>query len=546
MGLLTRLLAGDDGGSTKGPLDDFWYKAVTGGTSSTGLPITPDVAMEVSAVFACVKVLGETMGMLPLIVYERTGETSKQRAVDDPVYALTHRAPNAWQTPYEFKENLTAWAALHGNGYALKVFGITGIVEELIPLHPTLVTPELTATRTIRYQVRQPDGTKKPYTQGEMFHIRGLSLDGVGGIAMSRQAREAIGLARAMEAFGARYFANDTTIGMVIEHPGKLGPEAHTHLKESFSSNYGGVMNAWKPKVLEEGMKMNRIQANGKDAQLIEGRLHQVIEICRFFRMQPHKIAHLIQSTFSNIEHQAIEHVTDTIQPWAVRWEQAVARDLILDDEKHFAEFDLRALIRGDMVATSAYWESRFKLGSASPNQIRAAFGENPEPGGDRYYVNAATVPLDDEGLPIMPAKAPGAGSAPSNVPADGAANAARIFAPLMADAVDRIARAETRELEKRAGKAAEDFGRFAAWSDEYYTAHLGYIEKTLAPVADAWAASTGCRVAVAALAAAMVDEGRMAVLSPAFRADPHSVIAARSPSIAARLFSAFSLERAA
>ena len=112
-------------------------------------------------------------------------------------------------------------------------------------------------------------------------------------------------------------------------------------------------MNAWKPKVLEEGMKLTRVQANGRDAQLIEGRLHQVIEICRFFRMQPHKIAHLIQATFSNIEHQALEHVTDTIQPWAVRWEQAVARDLILDDEQHFAEFDLRALIRGDMAATS-------------------------------------------------------------------------------------------------------------------------------------------------------------------------------------------------
>jgi HK97 family phage portal protein len=555
MGFVSRLLAGPDDAGARGPTDDFWYlDKLGGGPSATGLIITPEIAVMCSAVFACLKVLGETMGMLPLIVYERTGEdgTSKRRATEDSVYALTHRAPNAWQTPFEFKENLTVWAALHGVGIAIKVYGPTGTVDELIPVHPSRVRVERTVSRTLRYLIQQADGTWKPYTQDEIFHINGLSFDGVSGVSMSRQAREAIGLARAMEAFGARYFANDTTVGLVLEHPLKLSDEAHKRLSDSFSTNFGGVMNAWKPKVLEEGMKMNRLQASGKDAQLIEGRLHQVIEICRFFRMQPHKIAHLVQATFSNIEHQGLEHVTDTIQPWAVRWEQAVARDLILDDEKYFAEFDLRQLIRGDMAARSAYWQIRFNLGTASPNDIRAAEGENPVAGGDRYYVNAATVPLDDKGLPIMPAPAAGADTTARadyyDAPAKDteAASAATVFAPLMADAADRIARAETRELSKRAGKASEDYGRFAAWVDEYYTAQHGYIEKTLAPVADAWAASTGRRVAVASLAAVLVDDGRLAALGPAFRADPSSIIASRSTAIAARLSFAFSLERAA
>src|ERR1043166_792196 len=317
-----------DGGH--GPLDDFWYLPL-GMRTQTGLTVSPAIALEVSAVFACVKVISETIASFPIVVYERVTETERQRAIKHPVYDLLHRRPNAWQTSYEFRETLTAWAALHGNGYARKVTDRTGVVRELIPIHPDLVTIEIVAgdpgigpralqtsytpdalssraetgnELQLRYQVRQPDGTKKAYVQDEILHIRGLSFDSISGVMISRVAREAISLARAMEAYGARYFANDATIGLALEHPGVLSKPAHDRLKESFTRDFAGVGNAWKPKILEEGMKLNRISASGKEAQLTEARAGQVIEICRFYRMPPHKIQHMLQSTFTNIEHQ--------------------------------------------------------------------------------------------------------------------------------------------------------------------------------------------------------------------------------------------------
>lgn len=551
MGLVQRLLGAEDDAGARGPTDDFWYKAV-GVATAAGLRLGPDTAMEVSAVFACVKVIAETLATLPLVLYHRIDATSKERAVDDSLYWLLHSRPNAYQTAFEFKETMSAWAVLHGSACAFKIFGSNGELQELDPIHPSLVKTERLPSRKLRFQVLQSDGTRKPYTQDEIFRIRGLSLDGVDGIAMSRQAREAIALARAMEAFGSRYFANDTTIGVTLEHPNKLSPEAHARLKESFAANHGGVNNAFRPKILEEGMKLNRIQANGKEAQLTEGRLHQVIEICRFFRMPPHKIAHLIQATFSNIEHQALEFVSDTMMPWAARWEQAITRDLIVDEREYVAEFLMLALLRGDAAARATYYKERFNMGSISPNEIRALENENPVPGGDRRYVNSATVPLDEEGVPVpsSPPSAPNpepAGGASAPDPADdttdATASAHLAFAVLVADASERISRAETREIEKRADKATEDAVRFVGWAREVYAVHQGYVVRAVAPLAQAWQLAGGRAIDVQALAAELCAQGLAAVSAENFTSSFAAWRDARQAEIAAALTAHLQLE---
>lgn len=533
-----------------GPTDDFWYAPV-GEKSLTGLRVTPENAMLVSTVFACVKVISETLATLPLIVYERVSEHEKMRAYGVPEYKLLHSTPNGWQTPYDLKENLTAWAALHGRGIAQKIIGPTGAVEELDPIHPSLVRVEKLNTRRLRYWVRQADGTEKPFVQGEIFHLRGFSLDGIDGVNLSRQAREAIALAQAMEAFAARYFANDATVGLVLEHPGKLGDEAHKHLASSFAG-WGGVMNAFRAKILEEGMKLNRVSVNAKDSQLTEARLHQVVEICRYYRMPPHKVQHLMEATFSNIEHQAIEFSTDTIKPWAVRWEEAVTRDIIVDDEKYFAEFNLKALMRGDNAAQSTYYRERFNIGTLSRNDIRALENENPIEGGDTYYIQGAMVPIGDDGKPEYPDKAPGAGTDPRNTEppdakaptpalvADPSRSARTAFRVLVTDAAERIANAEAREIEKRIGKAATDPTRFAAWAEEYYSgAHLGYIGRTLAPLAEAWNAIGGAVDAAVCAEALTLAGGQY--IAHAWRKDaPDKVVANRRASIGQIILSYF------
>jgi HK97 family phage portal protein len=552
MGLFSSLLGSTDANPRGGPDNDFWYTPIGKLATMAGIRITPEIALQVSAVFACIKVISETLAALPLIVYERLSDREKQRAYAAPEYQLLARAPNGWQTPYDFKENLTAWAALHGGGYAIKVPGDDGFTTaELDPVHPKLMRVEKLPSRRLRYWIRQPDGTEKPYVQGEILHIRGFAPDGIAGLNLSESAKEAIALARALDAFAARYFANDTTVGVILEHPGKLSPAAHDNLRASFVANYGGVNNAWRPKILEEGLKLNRLEAKAKDAQLTEGRLHQVIEICRFYRMPPHKVQHLLNATFSNIEHQAIEFVGDTMTPWAVRWEEAVTRDIIVDDAKYFAEFLMTALLRGDQAARSAYYTQRFNIGTISRNEIRALENENPIVGGDTYYVQGALVPLDDNGVPQQP-KRDGSNTAPQNTatrdPATDARDnaAARLSASrpalrtLIADAADRIARAEQRELEKRTDKAGADFDRFARWADTFYAAHAVYAARTLVPLADAWAQLGAEKLDADSIARAIAADGRRVVASPEFVRDPAAAIVGCCDRVTTLILTAF------
>lgn len=547
MSFLQRLMSGGGGlQAAADPTDDIWY-GIAGTDTMAGLRVTPAIALEVSTVFACVKVISESLAILPLVVYERVNEKEKARAYRDPVYRLLHKLPNGWQTPFEFKELLTRWAVLYGNGIALKVFDATqSEVVALLPVHPDLVRTEQLRTGELRYHIRQPDGTETVKLQGEVLHLRGPSTDGIDGMNLSKMAREAIALARAMESFGARYFANDTTVGVVIEHPGQLSKDAHQRLKDSLAAD-GGWQNAHKAKILEEGMKLTRTLVQAKDAQLLEGRAHEVVEICRFWRVPPHKVQHLANATFSNIEHQAIEFVTDTIQPWATRWEQVVTRDLIVEDDRYFAEFLMAALLRGDNAARAQYYRERFYLGTLSRNDIRALENEGPVEGGDVFYVQGATVPLDANGHPMLPAAAPApAGPARARdpeeerraspreavpaapVPAPPAPRrspARAVFKSLLSDAAERIAKAETRELEKRADRAIEDYTRFASWVEEFYAAHLHYAAKTLQPIAEAWTAHTGAAIDVPMVALRLKDHGRAIALSAEFCQAPKQVI---------------------
>jgi HK97 family phage portal protein len=364
------------------------YQPITGLTLS-GQRVTPDSSLRTAAVYACVRVLTETIASLPLIVYRREDNGGKTRARNHPLFTLLHDQPNNWQTAYEFIEMMQGHLELRGNAYAEIIPGRRGFVDQLIPLHPDKVEVEVLKNGQLDYLYRERPGNIRRIEQDMMFHVRGWGSNGYVGASPIALAAEAVGMSLAAQEYGARFFENDASPGGVLEHPGTLKDDAATErMRKSWQEAHTGK-NRGKIAILEEGLKYTKIGLTNKDAQFLESRKFQAEEIARIFRVQPHKIGLLDKATFSNIEHQAIEFVVDTIRPRVRRWEQAIQRDLILQKGTFFAEFLIDGLLRGDIK--SRYEAYKIALGGAgSPafmrvNEVRVTENMNPiGPEGDQ------------------------------------------------------------------------------------------------------------------------------------------------------------------
>lgn len=423
-----------------GPTDDFWYNTI-GPVTSSGMRVTEDSAMQVSVVFACIKVLAESVAQLPLIVYERDGE-SRKKAPDHPLYALLHDQANSWQTAFEYREMMQGHLALRGNAYAFKDLSRNGEVTQLIPLHPGRVTPERMDNGRIRYAVRNPEtvarasGTQH-YSQDEIHHLRGLSSDGLVGLSPIGQARETVGMTMAAQEFGARFFQNDAKPGGVIEHPGAFKSEADLkRFKQGWEESQSGV-NRHKTAVLEHGLKYTEIGMSNEDAQFLETRKFQVEDVARVFRMMLHMIGHTEKATSwgTGIEQMTIAFVVYTLGPWLVRWEQAILRDMITKPDKFYAEFLTDGLLRGDTKARHDAHASAIVNGWKTRNEVRIQENMNPLDG------------LDD---PLQPLNMTPAG-------AD-------------TEAAARLAESEITEL--RAAYDSEKEGSFIAATRDIYAEH--------------------------------------------------------------------------
>lgn len=378
MSLISRLLGGSLRAETPGPGADFWYQP-TSGPSASGQRVTPDSALRVAAVYACVKVLAETIAQLPLVIYRRLPGGGKERATDHPLYDILRNKPNNWQTAFEFREMMAGHLALRGNAYAEIVPGPRGHVDQLIPLHPDRVRVNRLGDGKLWYEIRPalsandrsvPLGEIRTLRQDEIHHWRGLSSDGIVGMSPIEAERESIGMALAAQDYAARFFANDATPPGTIEHPQKISDDAHRRLRNTWQQTGTGA-ERHKVRVLEEGMKYTQIGMTNRDAQFIDARKYQDVDIARIFRMPPHKIGILDRATFSNIEHQGIEFVTDTIGPWLRRIEQAVSRDLITVNRVYFAEFVVEALLRGDIKARYEAYGMAIRDGWMVRNEAR-------------------------------------------------------------------------------------------------------------------------------------------------------------------------------
>lgn len=355
--------------------------------------VSQERALQSTAVYGCVKILGEDTGSLPLFVYRRRKQGDGRDVADDlRLYELLHDAPNPETSAVEFREALTANAALTGSGYAKIVRDKSGEVLALWQLMPYCVEPARTSRGLLYYKVTE-DGKQKDYAREDIFHLRGFGFDGVSGANVLNVARDAIGLTLQQVDYASQFFQRDHTPGIILEHPQKLGPEG-----------IAGVKKAWRDSVkshdvavTQEGMKVTKVGQTNEESQLVEQRTFQIAEVCRLFRMPPHKLQELSRATFSNIEHLNIQYFTETLRPWLVRWEQAITRCLIpvKDRKTIFAEHSIEGLLRGDFKTQSEGFAKYLEKGVVSINEVRALLNLNPVAGGDEHFIQLNMAPVD-------------------------------------------------------------------------------------------------------------------------------------------------------
>ncbi|MFP7572293.1 phage portal protein [Marivita sp. S2033] len=358
-----------------------------GALSASGASVTPDSAMRVAAVYACVRIISGAVATLPLHIKRRVDARTREDASDAPIWRVLRRRPNRWQTPSQFRRMMQAHLLLRGNGYAMIVRS-RGTVQALIPLHPDRVEVAQGDDLALTFIYTRPDGRQLRLAQDEVLHLVGLTLDGVRGVSPIAYARETIGLALAMEDHGATTFRNGARVSGVLKHPQKLGPEAVANLKAGLEAFRAGGEQDGKNLILEEGMEYDRIAMTAEDAQWIESRKFSRTDIAMFFGVPPHMIGDTEKSTSwgTGIEQQSIGFVAYTLEDHLTMWEEAIDRDLIGADDTLYARFNRAALVKGDIKARWEAYVKGLQWGVYSPNEIRALEDQNPRDGGDVYY----------------------------------------------------------------------------------------------------------------------------------------------------------------
>lgn len=378
------------------------------GGSSAGKNVNERSAMQMTAVYSCVRILAEAVAGLPLHLYRYKEDGGKERAIDNNLYHLLHDEPNKEMSSFIFRETLMTHLLLWGNAYAQIIRNGKGEVVALYPLMPNKMQVDRDENGELYYiytrssdEAKTMEGVTVYLTPRDVLHIPGLGFDGLVGYSPIAMAKNAIGLAIATEEYGAKFFANGAAPSGVLEHPGTI--KDPSRLRENWNSTFGGSANSGKVAVLEEGMKYTPISISPEQAQFLETRKFQIDEIARIFRVPPHMVGDLEKSSFSNIEQQSLEFVKYTLDPWVIRWEQSLSRALLNEDEKRkcFFKFNLEGLLRGDYESRMSGYAVARQNGWMSANDIRELENMDKIPaedGGDLYLINGNMLPLNKAG----------------------------------------------------------------------------------------------------------------------------------------------------
>lgn len=407
MGLINKLFKSRDHPKIDNRTVGSSYSFYMGG-SSAGKNVNERSAMQMTAVYSCVRILAEAVAGLPLHLYRYKEDGGKERAIDNNLYHLLHDEPNKEMSSFIFRETLMTHLLLWGNAYAQIIRNGKGEVVALYPLMPNKMQVDRDENGELYYiytrssdEAKTMEGVTVYLTPRDVLHIPGLGFDGLVGYSPIAMAKNAIGLAIATEEYGAKFFANGAAPSGVLEHPGTI--KDPSRLRENWNSTFGGSANSGKVAVLEEGMKYTPISISPEQAQFLETRKFQIDEIARIFRVPPHMVGDLEKSSFSNIEQQSLEFVKYTLDPWVIRWEQSLSRALLNEDEKrkYFFKFNLEGLLRGDYESRMSGYAVARQNGWMSANDIRELENMDKisaEDGGDLYLINGNMLPLNKAG----------------------------------------------------------------------------------------------------------------------------------------------------
>ena len=379
------------------------------GKSAAGAKVNEFTAMQTTAVYACVRILAESIAGLPLHVYEYRGN-GKERVPGHPLYFLLHDSPNPEMTSFIFRETAMIHLLLWGNSFSQIIRDGMRRVVGLYPLLPNSMSVDRDEHGELVYTYTPMSDSNPNLKSGQsiklrredVLHIPGLGFDGLVGYSPIAMARNAVGMTLACEEYGSSFFANGARPGGVLKHPGVL--KDPSKLRESWQAVYGGTANTGKVVVLEEGVDYQQISIPPEEAQFLETRKFQIDEIARLYRVPPHMIGDLEKSSFNNIEQQSLEYVKYTLNPWVVRWEQSLQKALLLPSEqkRYFIKFNVDGLLRGDYQSRMQGYSIGRQNGWLSANDIREMENMNPIPeeeGGNLYLINGNLCKLRDAGL---------------------------------------------------------------------------------------------------------------------------------------------------
>lgn len=364
------------------------------GSSAAGKSVTASTAIQMSTVYACVRVIAETIASLPLHVYQNQGEGSV-KAPEHPLYRILHDEPNAEMTSFAWRETMLAHLLLWGNAYCQIIRSGRSQILGLYPLLPDRMEVDRDSAGTLTYTYSANSGQTVKLRPEDVLHIPGLGFDGIMGYSPIALEKNAIGLGLAAEEYGSKFFSNGARPSGILTHPNTV--KDPKKLRDSWNAAYGGSNNSGRVAVLEENMSYTPISMPNSEAQFLETRKFQVSEICRIYRVPPHMVGDLEHATFSNIEHQSISFAVHTIRPWVVRLEQSMNRALFSDKEKgvYYVRFNMDGLMRGDYKSRMEGYAIGRQNGWMSANDIRELENMNPIPdadGGNEYLVNGNMI----------------------------------------------------------------------------------------------------------------------------------------------------------
>lgn len=366
------------------------WDALTSGwaTSKSGVPISDTGALRLSVVFGCCRVLTEDVGKIPLKLMLESPSGVKEVAREHPLHYVLAKQPNEFQTSMQWRMTMLLHALLSHGGYSLISRTPDGSVASLTPIQPSRVAPQKEKTGRVWYEVTTDDGGKIAVPRESMHVLQGMSWDGLGGLNIANQAREALGLSAALEESQARLHRQGARPGGVISSAQPLNDKQVARIKKQFADNYEGLTNAFRTMLLDNGMEFKPWAMTGVDAQHLETRRHQVEEVCRYFRVFPSMVGYSDKAaTYASAESFFGAHVIHSLMPWVTLWEQSLDRDLLSPEERkrgYFTKFVVQGLLRGDAAARAAFYESGITKGFwMTRNEARALEDLNPLPGLD-------------------------------------------------------------------------------------------------------------------------------------------------------------------